>query len=249
MVDFSNVAGFEATRRNAAIKIVATQLVRDAILRGSQQFSKELVDYLTVVTENFRNVREGIAADSAALAAEMESAAMEQINATRQRRADPSRAGAGRFPGMIEQALKSTFIPTTEGVIVDLATLNNIAPHYKRIDAGAGGIAGQNPFQTGSLGDIIPSQAAFGMPKGYFSDSPSGDPPRFGPSGGAGNQFFFPTGKQILFPTRGIQGKFFLEAAVEKAAIVFPQIVANRVNQWYASVARGGSPRIAEILL
>jgi hypothetical protein len=176
----------------------------------------------------------------------MRSAALKQLTANRKGPVGLSRAGDPginrRFPGAIEGALAKTFLPASDGIVVSFDALEQAAIHWQRINAGAGEAAGSNPFV---VPQIMAARPAFSIPGGWWSNGPGGGGQKFG-FGEATGQFFFPMMHNgVKYPTRGIQGKFFIEAALEQARVAFPEILQNRVNAWKKAVESGRGSKIA----
>lgn len=135
--------------------------------------------------------------------------------------------------GKLRDTLNSDgqFVGTADGIAWgDTVALDRDAAHWYRLNYGAGGIADELyqaesvtiPFAGGSLGPISldsPASADFSMPRGW--PRKPGLP-------------FYPTGRELIFPTRGIAGRRFFDAGLKKFKTAFPPAY-NKVMQDFFS--------------
>jgi hypothetical protein len=236
-------------------QVTLAELTRAALARFATAFSQDMVDFARVMNDSFADVREGIFADSQVLAHDMANTAIEVATSNLKRPNAPSRIGGSspRFPGFLAKALQKAYIPLQDGVQINLDVLNSEAQHWARINYGAGEAAGSNPFSvealSGAEGLLAGPRDAFNIPRGFWTGDAAGGgfKYKFGESTG---QYFFPGSWYMarVQPTKGIQGKHFIEASLLVAEARFPQIVESRIAKWRAAVESGRANRIAAVL-
>lgn len=173
---------------------------------------------------------------------------------------DSYRAGQNRLPGKLKPALSNPemAVGTTRGInFINEGLLDREAKHWKRLNFGAQGTAvtnGPSPTfpvslfgeQLFNIGLTEGPRPGFRMPAGLWRDS-SGNVLRSGESADGGAlsippsiHQFYPTSKRLFFPTRGIQGRHFLEAGLETLVRELPFAYDRLVTGWIERGTRAG---------
>lgn len=166
-------------------------------------------------------------------------------------RLTPSYRRFNRQSGGLERVLSRADLARAdyEGIqFINEAAMNKEAAHWRRLNFGAGDIAGAQPgpypirlfgqaVEHASLG-IGPSEG-FVLPKGFFIHGGKARTPNAGYRGAGTVGPFIPHNKSPYQPavTVGIRGRHFLEAGLEVMAAELPRRYTDLLNEW---VQRGG---------
>lgn len=166
--------------------------------------------------------------------------------------APPSyRIGTRYSGGALRRALSSPSmaVPTAEGInYVDQDLLNQEARHWMRLNFGAGERGSENrpgafPLMYDqrvvyTLQFRAGPRPGFSMPHGWFY-GPNGE--MVGADAGRrGLHAFGPWRKPLLYPTKGIRGRQFLDAGLEVMATELPGRYHQQFDLWFAAGTEAG---------
>lgn len=171
----------------------------------------------------------------------------------------PYRVGENRNSGgALRRALEdpAMFVGTYNGLtFMNVAVLDREASHWARLNWGAGERAGDGYTATPvrlqvfgeSLGALTPPthpQPSFSIPRGLWVGS---EWQRSLTSGHGGTHVvrwgnrapgFYPTSKEVFFPTRGIAARRFFDAAYASIAETMPIEYENLLHEWIDQAQR-----------
>lgn len=219
-----------AAALEGAIRFAVVQ-ARQAAAQAAEAASRSAIDF----AESFAN---GVRASGPQRAATNQRIANEAAAATvvayEAARAASHRAGVAPYrvfsryaDGALLRALKDPAfaVGDAEGIsFANTAVLRSSARQWARLNFGAGDAGGGGGVQSAisglggaALGLDVAPRPAFLMPRGFWK-----------PRGGVGG--FGPTGKTLLFPTKGIKAEHWLDAGVA--------VIAREVVDGYTSIYR-----------